>query len=284
MKIKFNLNFGGEQIRTLADLRENFSIEDVLDNYNNGTLARWLDSRSYNNELEQVKAITATDTPEGTSARGILAELIRIFGAASDPAEIEADLSLIDYLEGRKKFWEDIKANGLDGMDTVRALKQERDGLKQELENVKRGQQKTQWRLEATEQERDTLRRELENAQRGQQKTQWRLEATEQECDALRRNRVKGIKIKFPISTLELGKWRRLSRQGKIFRITGPGNAGSLTVTDDKGIQKMRIQEAFNRNIRLDGLGVLPDERTCYLNRTEPLYFYYDEVSKRRLK
>ena len=250
MKIKFNLNFGGEQIRTLDDLRENFSIEDVLDNYHNGTLARWLDSRSCDNELEQVKAITATD------ARGILAELIRIFDAASDGAEVEADLSLIDYLEGRKKFWEDIKANGLDGMDTVRALKQERDGLKQELENVKRGQQKTQWRLEATEQERD----------------------------ALRRNRVKGIKIKFPISTLELGKWRRLSRQGKIFRITGPGNAGSLTVTDDKGIQKMRIQEAFNRNIRLDGLGVLPEERTCYLNRTEPLYFYYDEVSKRRLK
>ena len=35
-KIKFNLNFGGEQIRTLDDLRDNFSIEDVLDVYSNG--------------------------------------------------------------------------------------------------------------------------------------------------------------------------------------------------------------------------------------------------------
>ena len=38
MKLKFNLNFGGEQVRTLDDLRENFSIEDVLDCYNSGTL------------------------------------------------------------------------------------------------------------------------------------------------------------------------------------------------------------------------------------------------------
>ncbi len=39
-KIKFNLNFGSEQIRTLDDLRDNFSIEDVLDVYNNGLLIK----------------------------------------------------------------------------------------------------------------------------------------------------------------------------------------------------------------------------------------------------
>ncbi len=155
-KIKFNLNFGGEQVRTLDGLRENFSIEDVLDNYNNGTLARWLDSRSYTNELEQVKAIQATD------ARGILAELIRIFGVASDDTEIEADLSLIDYLEGRKKFWEDIKANGLDGMDTVRALKQERDELKQELENAKKELEAIKLEREAPTQEYNRIKACLE--------------------------------------------------------------------------------------------------------------------------
>ncbi|MBQ4468530.1 MAG: hypothetical protein II917_00105 [Synergistaceae bacterium] len=41
-KIKFNLNFGGEHIRTLDDLRDNFSIEDILDVYNNGLLVKWL--------------------------------------------------------------------------------------------------------------------------------------------------------------------------------------------------------------------------------------------------
>ena len=107
-KIKFRLNFGGEEIRTMENLREHFSIEDALDAYHNGTLAQWLDVWGYPDELEQLKAIQATD------ARGILAELLRILGVASDPEEVEAGLSVVDYLEGRRKFWEDLKAGKLD--------------------------------------------------------------------------------------------------------------------------------------------------------------------------
>ena len=107
-KIKFNLNFGGEQIRTLDDLRDNFSIEDVLDVYNNGLLVKWLDVHNHKDELEQVNAILATD------ARGILSELIRIFRITSDTSEIEESLSVLDYLEERKKFWADIKAGKFD--------------------------------------------------------------------------------------------------------------------------------------------------------------------------
>ena len=107
-KIKFNLNFGGEQIRTLDDLRDNFSIEDILDVYNNGLLVKWLDVRNHKNELAKVKAIQATD------ARSILSELIQIFGVTSDEAEIQESLSILDYLEGRKKFWADIKAGKFD--------------------------------------------------------------------------------------------------------------------------------------------------------------------------
>ena len=104
-KIKFNLNFGGEQIRTLDDLRDNFSIEDVLDVYNNGLLVKWLDVHNHKLELEKVNAIHATD------ARGILTELIRIFDISDDPAEIEESLSVLDYLEERKKVHEDMKAH-----------------------------------------------------------------------------------------------------------------------------------------------------------------------------
>lgn len=107
-KIKFNLNFGGEQIRTLDDLRDNFSIEDVLDVFNNGLLVKWLDVHNHKHELEQVNAIRATD------ARSILTELIRIFGVTSDPSEIEESLSVLDYLDERKKFWADIKAGNFD--------------------------------------------------------------------------------------------------------------------------------------------------------------------------
>lgn len=115
LKIKFNLNFGGEQIRTLDDLRENFSIEDVLDVYNNGLLVKWLDVRNYKNELEKVKAIQATD------ARGIPTELIKNFGVSDDFSEIDKSLSVLDYLEGRKKFCDDIKAGNFDALRSIRS-------------------------------------------------------------------------------------------------------------------------------------------------------------------
>ena len=107
-KIKFNLNFGGEQIRTLDDLRDNFSIEDILDVYNNGLLVKWLDVRNHKDELARVKAIQATD------AHGVLSELIQIFGVTSDESEIQESLSILDYLDERKRFWADIKAGKFD--------------------------------------------------------------------------------------------------------------------------------------------------------------------------
>ena len=107
-KIKFNLNFGGAPIRTLEELRENFSIEDALDNYHSGALARWLDSRGYAAECEQVSAI-ATD-----NAREILKALLPALGVQTDPAEVEETLSLFDYLEQRKTFWAEIKAGNYD--------------------------------------------------------------------------------------------------------------------------------------------------------------------------
>ena len=57
--IKFNLNCDGHPVRTLEDLREHFSMEDVLEYLNNGMLARWLDIRGYAAEKEQVEQITA---------------------------------------------------------------------------------------------------------------------------------------------------------------------------------------------------------------------------------
>ena len=66
------------------------------------------DVRNHKDELAKVKAIQATD------ARSILSELIQIFGVTDDESEIQESLSILDYLEGRKKFWADIKAGNLD--------------------------------------------------------------------------------------------------------------------------------------------------------------------------
>ena len=276
-KLKFNLNFGGEEIRTLDDLRENFSVEDVLDNFNNGTLTRWLDSHSYNNELEQVKAIQATD------ARGIFAELIRILGVSFDPVEIKEDLSLVDYLEGRKKFWADIKANGLDGVDTIRAfrqelevVKQERDALKQKLEDVMSRQQDAQKGFKAVKQE--------------QSNTQQKFGALEQERGTIRQEPEKlkdqedskGIRAEIPIGAFNPG-WNEIVPQGIICKITDAGNCRLLTVRNRPRGQDVGILYALSNKMELNGIAVIALNNFILdyqkkRNKTEPLYFYYKEV------
>jgi len=51
--IKFNLICDNTPVRTIEDLQNNFSIEDVLDYYRNGLLCRWLKVRGYEEELEK---------------------------------------------------------------------------------------------------------------------------------------------------------------------------------------------------------------------------------------
>ena len=53
--IKFNLICDNTPVRTIEDLQNNFSIEDVLDYYRNGLLCRWLKVRGYEEELKKVE-------------------------------------------------------------------------------------------------------------------------------------------------------------------------------------------------------------------------------------
>ena len=48
--IKFNLICDGKPVRSIEDLQNNFSIEDILDYYNNKLLHRWLEVRGYEKE------------------------------------------------------------------------------------------------------------------------------------------------------------------------------------------------------------------------------------------
>lgn len=56
--IKFNLICDNTPVRTIEDLQNNFSIEDVLDYYRNGLLCRWLKVRGYEEELKKVEEIS----------------------------------------------------------------------------------------------------------------------------------------------------------------------------------------------------------------------------------
>ncbi len=96
--IKFNLICDGNPVRTIEDLQNNFSIEDVLEYYSNSLLHRWLRVRGYNKELETVSAITSKESME------IIKELIRIFDVVADKTQIEESIYMLQYLDERKEL------------------------------------------------------------------------------------------------------------------------------------------------------------------------------------
>lgn len=96
--IKFNLICDGKPIRTIEDLQNNFSIEDVLAYYNNQLLHRWLRVRGYDSELEAVSAINSKEPMD------IIKELIRIFDVAANEKKVEESIYMLKYLDERKEL------------------------------------------------------------------------------------------------------------------------------------------------------------------------------------
>lgn len=96
--IKFNLICDDKPVRTIEDLKNNFSIEDVLSYYSNKLLHRWLEVRGYSDELEKVNAITAEKDIE------IIKELIKIFNVICDNKKIEESVYMLEYLEERQEL------------------------------------------------------------------------------------------------------------------------------------------------------------------------------------
>lgn len=97
--IKFNLICDGKPVRTLEDLQNNFSIQDIHEYYQNRFLHRWLDVRGYTEELEKVSAIT-TDKPVE-----IIKQLIAIFDVERDEKKVEEEIYMLEYLDERKELY-----------------------------------------------------------------------------------------------------------------------------------------------------------------------------------
>lgn len=95
--IKFNLICDEKPVRTIEDLQNNFSIEDILAYYNNKLLHRWLQVRGYTAELEKVSAITSEEPLE------IIKALIDIFDVTTDMEKAEESIYMLRYLEERKE-------------------------------------------------------------------------------------------------------------------------------------------------------------------------------------
>ena len=104
--IKFNLNCDGHPVRTLEDLREHFSMEDVLEYLNSGILARWLDIRGYTAEKEQVEQITADND------RDRLWALVNIFDIDADQKEVTERAQQLDWKNRQKALSAAYQASG----------------------------------------------------------------------------------------------------------------------------------------------------------------------------
>ena len=101
--IKFNLICDDKPVRTIEDLQENFSIEDVLKYYQNGLLLRWLEVRGYKSEYKKVSEIREIETLE------IVKELIKIFDVEADEKKVEEGVYMLQFLEERKALCEAYK-------------------------------------------------------------------------------------------------------------------------------------------------------------------------------
>lgn len=101
--IKFNLICDGKPVRTIDDLRENFSIEDVLDYFNNGLLVKWLSVRGYNDEQERVKTITSKDPIPQAKA------LVSALGIEKDEKSINEGIYALKYAKEREARFKKYK-------------------------------------------------------------------------------------------------------------------------------------------------------------------------------
>ena len=98
--IKFNLILDGEPIRTIEDLKKNFSIEDILEVYNNRLLHKWLEVRGYSDSLEKVNLIKFDTNIE------IIKKLIEIFEIEFDDSKVEESIAILNYTSEREVLLE----------------------------------------------------------------------------------------------------------------------------------------------------------------------------------
>lgn len=84
--VKFNLVCDGNSVRTIDELKNNFSIEDILYYYENKILHKWLTVRGYEDYLKSVERIKSEEPIE------IITELIMIFEVETDKNKIEESI------------------------------------------------------------------------------------------------------------------------------------------------------------------------------------------------
>lgn len=98
--IKFNLICDGYPARTIEDLQNHFSVEDLLEYFENGLLVKWLDVRRYTEELEKVRSLKGREK----DPLRIIEELIKIFDIEEDESVIKEAISDLKLKRNRESI------------------------------------------------------------------------------------------------------------------------------------------------------------------------------------
>lgn len=131
--IKFNLILDNQPVRTIDELRENFSIEDMLKYFKNGFLLRWLKVRGY----EEYQAVAAIDS--SSTNKNIVLALIEIFNISDvDIANIEEVVSTIEYQEQTDKLNKIYAENDFDKKKVIEDYHTGYDNLILHMEKIVR--------------------------------------------------------------------------------------------------------------------------------------------------
>lgn len=104
--IKFNLILDGYPVRTLEELQEHFSLEDMANYFENGLLERWLEVRGYEDELKAVREMESYG-----ERRCAIRELVKIFHIFIDYEDLEKGIAILDYLDEDNRLHEEYKKN-----------------------------------------------------------------------------------------------------------------------------------------------------------------------------
>lgn len=121
--IKFNLICDGNPVRTIEDLQNNFSVEDILNYFNNGLLHNWLKVRGYDKELAAVNNISDEDSIQ------IIRKLIKIFDIDIDENKIEESVYILKYFNDRKEVYSQYEKNKFKADSIIDNYHKEYEGL-----------------------------------------------------------------------------------------------------------------------------------------------------------
>lgn len=93
---KFNLTMDGELVRSIEELQNNFSVDDILDHFESKRLHKWLKSRGFTDYLTKVEAIEYGDKTV------IIKPLMDIFEIDYSDEDLSDILDQLKYVPDKK--------------------------------------------------------------------------------------------------------------------------------------------------------------------------------------